>query len=68
MKAILKNYSNISGQLVKYHKFMIQFSKKLKIGNTCYHGHCLGTISNSIGRYLGCRNVDHKRARRDLFK
>lgn len=65
VNSVLDNYCKVSGQLVN----MLKFSKGLEIREK--HGilDILQVLStNSIGRYLGYRNIDYRRTRSDFRK
>lgn len=64
----IENYCKVSGQLVNFHKSVIQFSERTKKRKNDYVVNVLQTPSpNSVGK-LGCLNIDHKRTRRDFIK
>lgn len=51
--------------MVNYHKSVVKFSKGTEKGKAWYCGHLIPTYE-SIGAYLGCKNIDHKRTKKDL--
>lgn len=67
VKEVLHNYCMVSGQLINYHKSLVQFSK----GSNRTTREIVTNIlqipqSNRLGTYLGCKNIDHKRMRSDF--
>lgn len=65
VKTILESYYSVIGQLVNYHKLMVQFSKRnerrQKLGNRDI---LQIPTPSSIVTYLDFRSIDHKRLKK----
>lgn len=67
IRDILQDYCKVSGQLVNLHKSTVQFSKGVQKDVKHSITDILQIpISSSIGKYLGCHNIDNKRTKGDF--
>lgn len=62
IKQVLDHYFMVSGQLVNCQNFRIQFSNCVSNTNKKIISQILQiSVSNRIGTYLGCMNIDQKK-------
>lgn len=68
VQSILKNYYNVSGQVVNYHKSTIQFSKGMdKLQKLDILDILQVPTSKNFETYLGYKNIDYKRITETLL-